>query len=261
MGGAVYVPPGLIGLPCGELGRYSAHNPTVVAMRKPEGTGYKYQPGLGVAAPLNEIGKAFLANPKWRWLLITNDDHAYPIQTIPALWRALADPYNPFDAVSGLYSSRRIPFEPVAFDRVEPWPDDAEDRHILLSDRHYLRYFNKPDDNTGTIPMVAVGDGCLMIKRAVLETIPYPWWEYGETVRGSCDHDIMFSRKMRDYGFRIGLNLDLRVDHLTPFRIRPEFNPDTGEWLVILTDEMGNQIVLPGATREHPAVAKGKEGK
>jgi hypothetical protein len=85
----------------------------------------------------------------------------------------------------------------------------------------------------GLIPAAAVGDGCLLIRRYVLEQIPDPWWEYGETESDCCDHDVVFSRKVVEHGFGLYCDLDLRVDHVSNFTISP-VQEDDGEWYAYL---------------------------
>ncbi len=69
--------------------------------------------GLGPANPFNAIGRAFMDHPQYKWLFLVNDDHMYPIDTIPRLLD------HNVDVVSGLYFGRIQPFEPIMFDSVQ----------------------------------------------------------------------------------------------------------------------------------------------
>lgn len=221
-------PPGMIGVPCQRSGQDSDLLPSILQLQKPAGTMFQKTVGLGPAAPLNEIGRAFLADTKLQWLFLTNDDNLCPSNTIPKLLS------HDVDFVTGLYLSRTQPFEPVLFDRVENVGPElaAQYPNARKSDRWYWRKFLK-DGQTGLLPIVACGDGCLMVRRRVLETIPYPWWEYGETMVDKCDHDMAFSRKVREAGFGMWCDLDLHVDHIATMVIRPGIDAD-GIWFTRL---------------------------
>jgi hypothetical protein len=128
-----------------------------------------------------------------------------------------------------------MPFEPIIFDKMTIEPGKGK-----LSDRWYHRHLMSTSDN-GVIPIVASGDGALLITRKVLETIPYPWWEYGETTPGMVDHDMVFSRKVRDAGFELFCDTNLWVDHVGIFAVTP-FRDEDGKWWVKL--RQGNRELL-----------------
>lgn len=217
----------MIGLPCGENGRYTDIIPAIMRLDKPPGTLFSKKTGLGPAAPLNEIGREFMSRPYLKWLFLTNDDNLCPQNTIPTLWNAR------MSVITGLYFGRTQPFEPVIFDAVT-----ENEGH-----RWYKRKFMQPQDR-GIIHIDACGDGCLMIHRNVLERIPYPWWQYGETLPDQCDHDMVFCRKVREAGFLLWCDTDVRVDHITSMAVRPVRNV-RGEWEVHLVQGVSRSISLP----------------
>lgn len=225
-------PPGLIGLACGEISRYSDFVPSIVAMAavSPPGTGFMKATGLGPATPFNCIARAFLDNQQYQWLFLTNDDNLCPPDTIH---RLLA---HNVDMVSGLYFGRIQPFEPILFDSVE-----------VVNGRKWYRRHLMSDGEGGLIPAAAVGDGCLLIRRHVMEALADPWWEYGETLTDACDHDVVFSRKVKEAGFGLHCDLDLVVDHVAVFSVRPVRQPD-GRWEAHLVQGDGRSIALPAAS-------------
>jgi hypothetical protein len=233
-------PPGMIGVACSENARYSDFLPAIVGLQKPPDTFFKKQGGLGPAVPFNQIGQAFLEhdNPRLEWLFLTNDDNLCPPDVIPRLLR------HGVDFVTGLYFGKTMPFEPILFDQVIPAPNLEPG---ALSDRWYRRHLMETGEK-GLQPIVACGDGCLMLSRKVLETVPYPWWEYGETAAGHVDHDMVFSRKCRDAGFQLYCDTDVLVDHLAIFAVRP-FRDVDGKWYVKLAQSAGREIILPAANR------------
>lgn len=240
------IPPGLIGVITGEIGRYSDFLPNIVQMcgSAPPGSDFQKVAGLGPAGPLNELGRTFIANPSYRWLMLINDDNIHPPNTIRKLWETMQTHHA--GAVTGLYLKRQIPFEPIAFDGmvIDP-PADAPVRSI--GNRWYRRFFTR-HGHCKPSPIVACGDGCLLIDRRVMEAIPEPWWEYGETIRGAVDHDMVFCRKVREAGFGVCLDPRVCVDHIGIFRVRPAYDRNTGDWVVLLVDGNDQQIVLPAAT-------------
>lgn len=230
--------PGLIGMPCGEANRTSDITPALMGLNRPPGTKFKKQPGLGPAHPLNIIGEAFMSDPNLEWLFLTNDDNLCP----PDALMRLLDRHLP--VVSGLYFGRHQPFLPVCFDQILPAESVEADLKIrTLSNKWYRRHLmSKADEDMEQ--MVAVPDGCLLVRREVMESIPQPWWEYGETVSSYCDHDMVFSRKMRDAGWPIWLDTTVRVDHVTQLAVRPHREAD-GTWSVHLVQgEDGRYITL-----------------
>lgn len=227
-------PPGMIAWPCGSLGRYSdfTYSLVAVAAKAPPGTTLMKGEGLGPARPLNGIAEQFMLHPELKWLFLTNDDNLCPVDTIIRLLN------HNVDVVSGLYFGRLQPFEPIMFDR----KDKREGDDKLWYYRHMMQ-----SGETGLQPAVAVGDGCLLIQRHVLEAIPDPWWEYGETESDCCDHDVVFSRKVRNHGFGLWVDTDLWVDHIANFVVRPHRDVE-GNWSVRLVQGEERMITLPAPT-------------
>ena len=213
-------PPGLIGIPCADSLRTSDILPAIVGLDKPWGTDFKKATGLGTAAPLDEIGKIFLANPTYQWLFLTNDDNLCPTDTIIRLLD------RNVDVVTGFYLGKVIPFLPV-----------------LVSENFERFKFSDCTEDFAKVPKC--GDGCLLIRRHVLEAIDFPWWEYG-CVQGApvyqCDHDMVLSQKIQRAGFDIWCDYTVCVDHVGMMVVRP-FKNDQGAWEVHLCQN-NRRIVL-----------------
>lgn len=67
----------------------------------------------------------------------------------------------------------------------------------------------------------AIGSGCMVIARRVLEKIPKPlffrqWNEDGIAVRG---HDFLFSKKAKDNGFRVWAHYDYPCHHFNEIEV------------------------------------------
>lgn len=231
-------PPGLIGLACGEISRYSDFLPSIVGLQKPAGTFFQKISGLGPAQPFNNIAALFLENKSWEWLFLVNDDHIYPPDTIVRLLN------REVDVVSGLYFGRLQPFEPILFDKVELIEDPNNPGRMR---NWYTRHLMQPGEE-GLIQAAAVGDGCLLIRRHVLEKMQPPWWEYGETFSDACDHDVVFSRKVREAGFGLYCDLDVRVDHIASFAVRPVRKAD-GTWVTQLVQSINRALEVPAPSK------------
>jgi len=84
-------------------------------------------------------------------------------------------------------------------------------------------------DDPSLVEVGACGDGCLLLRRLVLEAIPAPRWEF----RGELNHDLVFSGKIRQAGFQIYADLNVRVGHVLPITAWPQ-RTDDGTWQVAL---------------------------
>ena len=213
---------GMIGMGCGELSRFSECYASLVNLHRPDRTIFLQCRGMSIANNWNVIGKEFLRSPA-EWLFLVNDDHVYPEETLIKL---LADDK---DIITGLYLSRSFPYMPLLFDHI-----DAEG---LIHQRFLY------DHEQGVIPIKACGDGALLIKRKVLETIPFPWWELGTIESDKCSHDVTFSKKVMTAGFQMYCDLDVQVGHHTVVTVMPQ-RTEEGPWQTLLL-QGANAIMIP----------------
>jgi hypothetical protein len=126
-------------------------------------------------------------------IFFMDDDMTFPQD---ALMRLLA---HDVPIVSGHYVKRFPPFWPVAMRYVGP-----------------TGYTSLIDFCPGLQEVDVVGGGCLLIKREVFETIPYPWFEYvSEEHKGvQTTEDVPFCEKAKKAGFPILLDFDVQCGHL-----------------------------------------------
>jgi hypothetical protein len=217
-------PVGFIGMACAEHARYSECYASLMGLQKPPGTAFLQCKSMSVADNFNRIARDFLQTQA-EWLFLVNDDHLWAPDTLTKL---LA---HNVDVVTGLYLSRVYPYKPVIHDQV--------DSNGLIFDRYLSQHEH------GLVPIKACGDGCLLIRRRVLEAIPDPWWELGNPERDKCCHDVLFSKKVREAGFQMWADLEVVVGHLATVAVFPHRN-QKGEWLTLLTQREHN-IALPAA--------------
>lgn len=122
-----------------------------------------------------------------------DDDMTFPHD---ALLRLLADDVP---IVSGMYVKRFEPFWPVPMRRVS--------RKGYTSILDYCPGLQEVD---------VVGGGCLLVRRDVLEAIPYPWFDYvPPQYRGKqITEDVPFCEAVRKAGFPLLLDFDVQCGHL-----------------------------------------------
>jgi len=63
----------------------------------------------------------------------------------------------------------------------------------------------------------AAGTGCVLYRREVFETIPWPWYRWVEEAEGRVGEDIFFSRKAAGYGYTYKVHPQAVCDHYKKF--------------------------------------------
>lgn len=134
------------------------------------------------------------------------------------------------DIVGGAYVQKAFPF----------WPNAGN----LLEDgvRYNLRSPDYSGKSGGLIPVDMLGTGLMLIRRKVLDTMPYPWFEFlkipspaarmltpiHQQTEEILGEDVAFCRKARELGFEIWLDLENRGVHfgLYGYTLEDYLNPD-----------------------------------
>src|SRR5262245_55390260 len=146
-------PPGLIALSTGELARYATCLASIEGLQRPAGTRRLTTSYLSIANNWNYAAEKMLEDPQLRWLFLLNDDHLSPAATLMKLLD------RQVDVVTGLYTRRVAPFEPNLY--------------VLSEDGFHIRPVQWPEVDVAQLVQVdACGDGCLLIRRTVLEQMP-----------------------------------------------------------------------------------------
>lgn len=141
--------------------------------------------------------------PSDEWLLYLDADCIPPPG---ALARLLS---HEVGIVGGLVLERVAPFQVCATHTLEPFQRyEAED--FLLEDQA-LR------------PAVAVGTGCLLVRRAVFDAVPRPWFRVGQIPGGEdlLAEDLNFCLRAAQVGFPTFLDPGVRVGHETRVTLFP----------------------------------------
>lgn len=226
-------PPGVVGLTCGELARFTEFHACFDQVASPPGSIKRYGVGYDTASNSNDIIRQMRPTDAWVWIM--DDDHAFcPDALIKLLDRDVP-------VVVPLYQQRRPPFWPVAYST----------RHENGTCQNVT--FEELAGKTGLFPIVSAGKAGVLIRRDVLVKLAgadcvcpydpatgdtkkmeheaacpwrlYPFFEHKRLIGE--DHE--FFRKVLDAGFPLYVDLDVPLEHITPFKIRPHRAED-GTW-------------------------------
>lgn len=201
---------GTIAILTGEIARYSRFWLALTATAKPGPIKMIVKIGLNIAEARNQA----LREAKGDWIWFLDDDQYWPPDTLVKLLERNVDIVQP------LILMRQYPFSPV---HMGPPTEDGS---------KYWRYALVPGES-GLKECHAVGTGGMLIRRAVWETIPEPWFEIGQLNPEVLSEDIIFCKKAKDRGFKIYCDLDHPMGHLTPVELWPKRRPD-GKWMTDL---------------------------
>jgi len=148
----------------------------------------------------NSLVKSFLKGDCTH-LFFMDSDMEFPPNTLSRLLEH--DKY----IVAGFYTRKLPPFASVIFkgdmDDWTTWNPTTEDRLQKCS---------------------AVGTGCMLIKRNVLETMEWPWFSYEKDLQGKekyMSEDVVFCINAKKNGFDIWVDPTLMCGHVGNFVIRP----------------------------------------
>jgi hypothetical protein len=176
--------------------------------------------GSSIAGNRNLLVERFLRAPDLQWLCMIDSDMVVPPDTVQRLLATGKE-------IVGALSFERNPPYVLGAVRGDDMPDGAP---FVLH----------------RVP--AVGAGCLLIRRHVLESMPKPWFEH--TTPG-WNEDFHFCEKATGAGFEVWLDGTLELGHVGATIITKEFVRDWDR----TTDGQAHQhrIVLD---RQRPLAAR-----
>lgn len=215
----------LIGLSTAEFIRKADFLPHFLGIDKPEGTLMTTVHGSSPAKSRNIIIEQALAN-NCTHILFLDDDMTPPND---ALFRLLK--HNK-DIVTGLYLMRNYPHFPVAFDEVF---ENGFNKHLYLE-----------NSVQGLVEVTNCGLGCVLVKTEIFKKLQKPYVRLGEVVQDGWSDDIGFFNRVRQAGFRIYCDTEVRVGHMATLVIEPVLI--NGQWYTQYKHNHGNvninQVVL-----------------
>lgn len=202
---------------------------TMLALAKPPETQFYRVPDKPVDLARNILVEKALADPDCTHLLMVDSDMILPPL---ALFRLIQDDK---DVVSGTYFARTTPPNPHLYEfHHEDAPEgdcpmgkehhDGFGRWYRPMSREMAAYMKRHPDygdyaETAVLPMTpdslipieAAGAGILLIKRAVLEAMEYPYFKCHERSAGG--EDFYFFEKARALGFETYGDLAVQCQH------------------------------------------------
>jgi len=225
-------PPGLVGLSCGELARYTEFHAAFDGLLAPARSGRGYGIGYDTASNSNDIIRQM--QPWHAWVSIWDDDHWFEPDV---LLRMLA---HRVDLIVPLYYQRKPPFLPVLYRAREasgacmPYQfTDLLGRRGLIDDPVSAGKSGVTISRTLLAKLAGSDCACPPTEEGLKrEHDPACAWERHSWFRteAGVGEDHVFFRDALAAGYRLHCDLNIRLDHITPFRIRPVQN-EAGEWL------------------------------
>ncbi len=211
----------LIGVPTADSARQAQWYDYFNMLEKPLGTIITFSHGQSPARNRNmiieqavEIGATHI--------LFLDDDVAMPQDT---LTRLLA---HDKDIVTGVYLMRNHPHQPIIFDKVT---DEGRCTHHKLT------------QTKGLIPIVNCGLGLVLIKTKVFNTMEKPWIRLGELEKDHWCDDIGFFNRVREQGYQLYCDPEVRAGHMAMVTIWPTITDD--KWHVTYDTRAKRTVSIP----------------
>ena len=216
----------MLGVPSAGFIRNSLFLDFYGQLEKPAGTLITSTHGASPANGRNMMIQAAIEQ-KCTHILFMDDDMA---PQKDSLMKLLA---HDLDIVGGLYLMRNYPHFPLAFD--EAW-EDGQNRHLLLS-----------PETHGLIEVTNTGLGFCLFKIDVFKKMEGPFWiRLGEIQPdGWCD-DIGFFNRARKAGFKIFVDTNVTIGHLSQMILYPQFA--NGIWNTVYKTAAADGIQVPQLT-------------
>lgn len=213
----------LVGLSTGEYIRKANFLPSFLALNKPEGALMTTIHGQSPAEARNKIILQALENDCTHILFI-DDDMELPQNTLLDLLK------HDVDGVMALYLMRNYPHFPVAFDRRFP--------------NGFNKFLYLEPSIQGLVQITNGGLGCVLIKTDVFRKMEHKnnvWVTLGEITKdGWCD-DVSFFNRYHDAGFKLYVDTNVAVGHMTSLTLYPERVGD--RWLTCYQHQNGKVLV------------------
>lgn len=264
-------PPVTVIIPSAGLARYTTFEMSIEALHVPDGGGLQRGISASLASSVNEALRT--THTPFYWFI--DDDHQFE-PTI--LLRLIA---HDVPAVVPLTVFSRPPFQPVLFKATELvgrhiHHADLEERVAEIAElmrrgyvvqgqqkitelinrgpvtrprqRYTLFTWDDLDREAGLFKLPLggrVGRSGLLIKREVIDAIPDPWFELGQTNPEEPGEDMLFAEKIQRAGFDLFVDLEQVNGHTSPATAFPTRDAETGRWGIRIQWENDRSVFLP----------------
>lgn len=205
--------PGTIGVVTGELLRYPAFWRSLQSLITPKGTAVAYSAGLDLPTNRNQL----VEHMKGDWLFTLDDDAVLLPNTLVRLIDVLDR--GEYDVVSAFALQRTPPFPSLVF-----LEDATQDPRPTLWE---------PDGRRGVMEIAACGLPACIIHRRVFEKLEKPYFRVGQVDPDHFHEDVEFCHRVKAAGFRIAVDLDTPIGHVTPMAVWPARGPNDEQYAVL----------------------------
>lgn len=212
---------GVIGVSSAEQGRFSLFWASLFGLERPAGTAAVFARSAVISENRNHITEEALRLGA-DWVLYLDDDHVLKPDTLRRLLNADKD------VISAHYIRRLPPFWPVIMDSELP--------------NGTFTWKQLHPGERGIIKAAAVGAGCLLVKRKVLEALEPPYWTLGQIHPASWGDDLHFCSRVRKAGFDIHCDLDNTLAHIMTGCVWPTWNEKDG-WVAEFAQDPGKGVI------------------
>ncbi len=213
-------------IPGGNVPRYGAFEMALAQIHVPDGSALGRARSGSVAKNRNATIRA----SDTPFYLFLDDDQDFD----PRVLMALLERERP--VVSALISAKMPPFFPLCV--------KGEALNPKTGSKHWNIYtWPELDGRTGLLDVHAVGTGCLLVTKAVLDAIGEPVFEIGRYNSEELNEDMYFSEKCRRAGIPLAVDLDVPVGHWDACGVWPMRLSD-GTYSVRLTWDNGENILI-----------------
>ena len=222
-------PPGAVCLITGDLTRYAVSMQSIMGLKVPAGTINPWNMGVLIARSLNDAFSRMMnytppeGGRALDWVWVMGDDHTFE----PDVLLQLLD--REVDVVAPLCLNRLPPMDPTIVEH----DHEPRGRMKYLEDLPTSGLYKlKPTDLANGIMGETCGDAGLLVRRKVLEAIPYPW--YDKRISGAiAAEDQAFVQRIKDAGFDVHIDVDVQIGHIGQVDFKPVLK--NGKWEVRMT--------------------------
>jgi len=143
-----------------------------------------------------------------QWVFFSDDDHVWDGD----LLMRLLD--RKLDVVAPLCSMRYPPFHAISLE-----PNHNGDETVWNAGSKW-RPWSKIALH-GLQETQVIGGAGLLVRRPVLEALKEHWFDPGQLDRGHMQEDTNFSKKVIEAGYKIWVDCDNKIGHITPCSVWP----------------------------------------
>jgi hypothetical protein len=238
--------PGSIALPTAEIGRFTLFTVCLASTQQPEGTNLAISASASVTQNLNRNIQDMRPYDEWLWII--GDDHTWEPDCLMRLLRTMDE--NPeIDVLVPLVVRRNPPWTLVVFKEAGVFEGDIP---------QWMPYRFDELPQTGVFEVDAAGSAGMLIRRRVLETMGFPWFESTNGVY--LNEDVIFCMKAREHGFRIFATADVAMGHIGIFNVRPV--QKDGAWGALTefssAEEQFRHVFMPAAHGDEEVELSGR---